>query len=144
MTIDHPAGRIDTVIDDVPSVRELRWPVMVVLDGLGEDEILDLEDRVALRVGLSDGARAIVDPETGRALITQRLMQAIEDLYQAGAIEPDVEAGSIRITGFGKRLSEADAAALPEGAEGWSSGSADKKKISTWDAVLAVLDGLIH
>ena len=84
--------------DEIPPASSLRWPVLVVLDGLGEDEILDLEDRVAMHLALSADARAIVDPDTRRALVTQRLMQAIEDLYQADAVEPDEEGGSIRIT----------------------------------------------
>ena len=78
-------------------MRSVRWPILVVLDGLGEDEVLDLEDRVAQRLELSDGARAVVDPDTGRALSSQRLMRAIEDLYQADVVAPDVDEGTISV-----------------------------------------------
>jgi hypothetical protein len=147
LTFAQPTESIDPVTDEIPPVSGLRWPVLVVLDGLGEDEILDLEDRVATHLALSGDARAIVDPDTGRALVTQRLMQAIEDLYQADAVEPDEEGGSIRITEVGRRLTEADAAALPEvdRADSTMSETAmDKRKPSVGDWIVAVFDGLTH
>jgi hypothetical protein len=73
----------------VPSVEELRWPILVALDTVGEDEILDLETRVADHLDISGEARAVADPDSDRPLLIQRMMQAIDDLYQADAVEPD-------------------------------------------------------
>lgn len=96
----------------MPTVQALRWPILVALDTLGADEVLDLEARVVEHLDMSDAARAIVDPSTGRSLLVQRMMQAIEDLYQAGAVEPELDADVIRITDAGRRLSESDVVAL--------------------------------
>ena len=47
----------------VPPVERLRWPILVALDTLGEDEVLDLEARVAEHLDISDDARAITHPD---------------------------------------------------------------------------------
>ena len=41
------------------------------------------------------------------------MMQAIENLYQAGAVQPDDAAETIAITDVGRRLTESDVVALP-------------------------------
>lgn len=134
----------------VPSVEELRWPILVALDAVGEDEILDLEARVADHLGMSGDARAVADPDSDRPLLVQRMMQAIDDLYQASAVEPDEEADVIRITDSGRRLTESDALALPVGhgidddiavsPEETARPTSEKPSISDW--VFAFLDGL--
>jgi hypothetical protein len=129
------------VADEIPPVESLRWPILVVLDGLGDDEILDLEDRVARRLELSEDAKAVVDPDTGRALITQRLMQAIEDLYQAGAVEPDDVGDSIRITEVGRRLTETEALGTVVDLDKEPPGATDPEKPSVGDWIAAVLLG---
>jgi hypothetical protein len=141
LTFESPTVSIEGVADDIPPVLGLRWPILVVLDGSGDDEILDLEDRVARHLALSEEARGIVDPDTGRALITQRLMQAIEDLYQAGAVEPDIEGGSIRITDIGRRFSETEAGAIPEvvSVDDETPGPTDPEEPSVGDWIAAVL-----
>jgi hypothetical protein len=42
------------------------------------------------------------------------MMQAIEDLYQTDAVEPDQEADVIRITAVCRRLTEPDDLAIPK------------------------------
>jgi hypothetical protein len=102
------------VIDEVPSVQDLRWPILVVLDALGDDELLDLEERVAQHLELSDEARNAVDPESDRRFFLKRIEQALEDLYQADAIEPDDDGLSLHITDVGRRFTEPQAHDLPE------------------------------
>jgi hypothetical protein len=99
----------------LPSVEQLRWPILVALDAVGEDEVLDLEGRVADHLGISAEVRAIPDPDTGRPMLIERMMQAIDDLYQADAIEPDDETQAIRITDVGRRFTEGDVRDLPAG-----------------------------
>jgi hypothetical protein len=66
----------------IPSARSLRWPILVVLDEMGEeDAILEFQERVADHLHLPDEAGDILDPDTGRPLLTERLLQAIADLY---------------------------------------------------------------
>ena len=133
----------------VPTVEELRWPILVALDAVGEDEILDLEARVADYLDISVEARAIADPDTDRSLLVERMMQAIDDLYQTDAVEPDEEADVIRITDRGRRFTESDAVTLPIGI-GLQDGVAasrkevapptsEKPSISEW--IFAFLDG---
>jgi hypothetical protein len=134
------------VVDAIPSRGSLRWPILVVLDGVGEDDLLELEDRVLRHLALPDDARSIVDPATDRSLVTRRLVLAIEDLYQAGAIEPDVDRGSIRITGDGRRLTEALARDLSEvddaNLEIPEPVLTDKQETSVGDWIFAILSGL--
>ena len=101
------------MVAEVPSVQELRWPVLVVLDALGDDELLDLEERVAQHLELSDEARNAVDPDSDRRFFLERIEQALEDLYQADAIEPDDDGLSLHITDVGRRFTEPQAQELP-------------------------------
>jgi restriction endonuclease Mrr len=94
-------------------VQGLRWPLLVLIDVGGDEEILDLETRVAERFQLSDEARNTVDPASERRFFTKRLEQALEDLYQADAIEPTDDGTSLRITEVGRRLTESSARELP-------------------------------
>jgi hypothetical protein len=86
----------------------------VVLDALGDDELLDLEERVAQHLELSDEARNAVDPDSDRRFFLKRIEQALEDLYQADAIEPDDDGLSLHITDVGSRFTEPQAQELPE------------------------------
>jgi restriction endonuclease Mrr len=101
------------VTDEIPSVQELRWPLLVLIDAGSDDDIRGLEDRIAEHLGLSDEARNAVDPDSDRRFFTKRIEQALEDLYQADAIEPTDEGTSLRITEMGRRLTEPLARALP-------------------------------
>ena len=41
---------------EIPASRDLRWPILVVLDEMGaEDSILEFQDRVAQHFSLSGG-----------------------------------------------------------------------------------------
>ncbi len=101
---------------EIPSSQELRWPVLVVLDEMGEeDAILEFQERVARHLDLPEGAGDAIDPDTGRPLLTEHLLQAIADLYAAGAVEGDQDGGRMWITDAGRRLTENDAQHLPEG-----------------------------
>jgi restriction endonuclease Mrr len=102
------------VKDEIPSVQDLRWPLLVLIDAGRDDDVFGLEDRVAERLGLSQEAREAVDPGSDRRYYTKRLEQALEDLYQADAIEPNDDGTSLRITDVGRRLNETQARALPE------------------------------
>ena len=134
------------MVDEAPSVQELRWPVLVVLDALGDDELLDLEARVARHLGLSDAARNAVDPDSGRRFFLKQIEQALEDLYQADAIEPDDDGLSLHITDVGRRFTEPQARDLPEvspslgEADQSSSPTEDKPSLGDW--VFALLNGL--
>ncbi len=112
MDTRRSCGQHGLVIEEIPAVRDLRWPILVILDGLGEDEILDLEERVAERFALSDGVRGAIDPASNQPFLTQRLVQAMEDLYEADAIEADPERTTIRLTDAGRRLTEEDVVSL--------------------------------
>jgi hypothetical protein len=100
-------------MDEIPSSRDLRWPLLVLIDAGGDEGILDLEARIAERFQLSDEARTAVDPASDRRSFTKRLEQALEDLYQANAIEPDDDGESLHITDVGRRLTEPLARELP-------------------------------
>ena len=80
MTVEQDPDRV------IPPSRSLRWPILVVLDDAGD----------------------IVDPDTGRSLLTERLLQAIADLYQAGAVDGRGDGDSLWITDEGRRLTEND------------------------------------
>jgi restriction endonuclease Mrr len=130
------------VIDEVPSVQDLRWPVLVVLDALGDDELLDLEERVAQHLELSDDARNAVDPDSDRRFFLKRIEQALEDLYQAGAIEPDGDGLSLHITDVGRRFTEPQAQELREvvpsarPTDQASSPTEDKPSVGDWIVTL--------
>ncbi len=97
-------------VREIPTARELRWPILVVLDQRAEeDPILELPRRVARYLDLAKNAANELDPETGRSLLTQRLMQAIADLYQGGAVDGSDDASRLWITDAGRRLTEVDA-----------------------------------
>ena len=130
--------------DVAPSVQELRWPLLVLIDAGGDEEILDLEARVAERFQLSDEARNAVDPASDRRFFTKRLEQALEDLYQADAIEPTDDGTSLRITEVGRRLTEPSARELPvvvpsaRPTDQPTSPDVDKPSVVDW--IAAILD----
>ena len=92
--------------DVIPAAQKFRWPILVVLDEMGEeDEYLEFQGRVAERLDLPVGAGDVIDPQTGRPLLTQRLIQAMEDsLDQADAVDTDEDAGRVWITDSGPSL----------------------------------------
>lgn len=100
---------------EIPTSRQLRWPILVVLDqGTAGDPILELPERVADQLDLAPATIDMLDPETGRSLLTQRLLQAVADLYQAGAVAGSDDASRVWITSSGRRMSEVDARELPD------------------------------
>lgn len=77
---------------DIPTARELRWPILVVLDEGGEeDPVLELPERVARHLELAAEAPDVSDSETGRPLLTERVWKAVADLYQMGRSTTDAE-----------------------------------------------------
>jgi hypothetical protein len=100
----------------IPPSRSLRWPILVVLDEMGEEgAILEFQQRVADHLQLPDDAGEVLDPDTGRPLLTERLLQAIADLYQAGAVDGTGDGDSLWITDEGRRLTENDVQELAIG-----------------------------
>jgi len=62
----------------IPPSRSLRWPILVVLDEMGEEgAILEFQQRVADHLQLPDDAGEVLDPDTGRPLLTERLLPPI-------------------------------------------------------------------
>jgi len=50
----------------IPPSRSLRWPILVVLDEMGEEgAILEFQERVADHLHLPEDAGDVVDPDTG-------------------------------------------------------------------------------
>jgi hypothetical protein len=111
---------------------------------LGDDDLLDLEERVAQHIELSDEARNAVDPDSDRRFFEERIEQALEDLYQADAIEPDDDGLSLHITDVGRRFTEPLVRDLPEvvsdavDADGTSSSDEDKPSVGSW--ISTILD----
>jgi hypothetical protein len=100
---------------EIPTSGQLRWPILVVLDqGAGEDPILELPERVASQLDLAPEAADVLDPDTGRPLLTERLLQAIADLHQAGAVDGSDDASRLWISRTGRLLTEVDAEELPD------------------------------
>lgn len=124
----------------IPPSASLRWPILVVLDEMGEeDAILEFQERVADHLNLPDDAGDVVDPDTGRPLLTERLLQAIADLYQAGAVDGRGDGDSLWITDEGRRLTENDVQELDIGDAEASEASAptkDKPSVGSWIATL--------
>ena len=56
-------------MDEIPSVQDLRWPLLVLIDDGGDEGIVDLEAHVAERFQLSDEARNAVDPDSGSTVL---------------------------------------------------------------------------
>lgn len=83
----------------IPSSRELRWSILVMLDEMGEeDAVLEFQDRVARHLSLPAGAGDVLDPGTNEPLLTERLIEAIDDLYAVGAVDADDDGGRVWIT----------------------------------------------
>jgi Mrr N-terminal domain len=100
--------------DPIPQASELRWPILVVLDAMGEENaILEFQDRVARHLALPAGTGEVLDPDTDEPLLTERLIRAIDDLYAAGAVDADEDGGRVWITDQGRRLTEEEVSELP-------------------------------
>ena len=131
-------------MDEIPSVQDLGWPLLVLIDAGGDEGILDLEAHVAERLQLSDEARNAVDPDSDRRFFTKRLEQALEDLSQADAIQPTDDWTSLRITEVGRRLTEPSARELPvvvpsaRPTDQPTSTTEDKPSVVDW--IAAILD----
>jgi hypothetical protein len=98
---------------------------------------------VAERLDLPVEAGDVLDPQTGRPLLTRRLIQAMEDLYQADAVDTDEDAGRVWITDIGRRFTETEAEDLPESpreAEVEVAATSQKPSIGDW--IFALLGGI--
>ncbi len=84
----------------------------------------------------------MLDPQTGRPLLTERLIQAMEDLYQADAVDTDEDAGRVWITDVGRRFTETEAEDLPEAPRDAEVDGALPEKPSIADWIFALLGGL--
>jgi len=99
---------------EIPSSRELRWPILLELDVIREeDDLIAFRDRIERRLGLPEGIDKVVNPKTGQSVLTERLVRAVRDLHAAGAVDADEHGGHVWITDEGQRLSEAEVEALP-------------------------------
>ncbi len=99
---------------DMPDRKSLRWSVLVVLDELpARPSILELQDAVARRLDLPAASDQELDPDTGRPLLTEQLVEAIADLHAIGAVDADEE-GRVWITDVGRRTTEEEASDLPD------------------------------
>jgi restriction endonuclease Mrr len=129
--------------DDLPSPQDLRWPALVALDRLGvESSILDLQERVCDRFGLTQEQMEAVDPATGRPELTERLVQALADLHAAGAVDA-TEGGALAITDAGRRMTEQEVATLPTATEEDPEGGDDERP-HLRNYLRAVLDTLFE
>ena len=127
----------------IPQSRKLRWQILLVLDAMGEEDgILDFQDPVAEHLGLPAETGDIIDPDTGQPLLTSRLLQAIGDLYAAGAVDGDADGRGMWITDAGRRLTETDAEELPESEDVQPVPPPSKERPSISDWIFAILDGL--
>jgi hypothetical protein len=124
----------------MPSSRKLRWPILVVLDDIGEENaILEFQQRVAVRLGLPEGAGDVLDPKTGEPLLTERLLRAIGDLYAAGAVDGDEDGGRMWITDGGRGLTETEAEDLPRSGGTKTALRARESRRSDWLGLLDLL-----
>jgi hypothetical protein len=68
---------------EIPISRQLRWPILVVLDqGAEEDPILDLPERVASHLELAPEAMDVLDLETGCSLLERRRIAVVDHEYR--------------------------------------------------------------
>jgi restriction endonuclease Mrr len=128
---------------EVPSPIEMRWPALVSLDETpGPDAVLDVLDRVSARLGLSDEQRSIVSPDGSTPLVLARLVEALGDLWSAGAVEM-TDSGEVSITDEGRRMTEEEVTALAQAPDGdRESNTEPNEKPSLWDYVRAFFDSL--
>ncbi len=126
---------------EIPEARGLRWPILVALDQMTEeDSVLDLQDRVARHLNLTAETAQIVDPETDRPLLTERLVQAIADLHEAGVVQAD-DGGRFWLTEAGRRMTENEVDALPDSREDRPDRSATPKPTAR-HYLAAILDAI--
>ena len=64
-----------------------------------------------------EGVGDVMDRETDEPLLTERLVRAIDDLYAAGAVDADDDAGRVWITDEGRRFTEQEVIDLPPAAD---------------------------
>ncbi len=82
----------------LPPARKFRWPILVVLDGSGdESSMLDLKIGVAQRLNLMQRSEPSSDPPTDGPGFNSFFVHALADLHTAGLIEAD-EQGRLWIT----------------------------------------------
>ena len=98
--------------NDLPSSVELRWPALVALDETaGPHQILDVLDRVCERLGISQEQQTIIAPDDTHPLVLVRLVEALNDLWSAEAVE--ITESGLAISDVGRRMTELDVIALP-------------------------------
>lgn len=128
---------------ELPSSIEMRWPALVSLDETpGPDAVLDVLDRVSARLGLSEEQRSMVSPDGSTPLVLARLVDALGDLWSAGAVEM-TDSGEVSITDEGRRMTEEDVVSLaqaPDDEEG--ANPEPNRKPSLWDYARAFFDSL--
>lgn len=125
---------------EIPEARHLRWPILVVLDQMAEGSTIhELQERVMRHLDLPPEAVDVLDPDTGRSLLMGRLLQAVADLYQAGAVDGSDDATRLWITDVGRRLTENDMEELANGDAGSSTSPAqphERDSIADWIGAL--------
>ena len=95
----------------------MRWSALVALDETpGPDAVLDVLDRVCARLGLSDEQRSIPSPDGSTPLVLARLVEALGDLWSAGAVDM-TDSGEVAITDEGRRMTEGEVVAIPSAPE---------------------------
>jgi restriction endonuclease Mrr len=121
---------------EVPSSIEMRWPALVALDETpGPDPVLDVLDRVSARFGLSDEQRSIVSPDGSTPLVLSRLVEALADLWIAGAVER-TDSGEVSITDEGRRMTEEEVVSLGQAPDVEEESTPEpNEKPSLWDYV---------
>jgi restriction endonuclease Mrr len=95
----------------------MRWSALVALDETpGPDAVLDVLDRVCARLSLSEEQRSMLSSDGSAPLVLERLVQALGDLWSAGAVEM-TESGEVALTDEGSRMTENEVVVLPSAPE---------------------------
>jgi restriction endonuclease Mrr len=126
---------------EVPSSIEMRWPALVALDETpGPDAVLDLLDRVSARLSLSDEQRSIVSPDGSSPLVLSRLVEALADLWIAGAVDR-TDSGEVSITDEGRRMTEEEVVSLDQATDPEEESTREpNERPSLWDYVRAFFE----
>jgi len=128
---------------DLPSSIEMRWPALVVLhETPGPDAVLDVLDRVSARLSLSEEQRSIESADGSTPLVLARLVEALGDLWTAGAVER-TDSGEVSITDEGRRMTEEEVVSLAQAPDDERELNPEPNgKPSLWDYVRAFFDYL--
>jgi hypothetical protein len=128
---------------ELPSSIEMRWSALVALDETaGPDAVLDVLNRVCTRLGLSEEQRSRLSPDGSTPLVLTRLVEALGDLWSAGAVEM-TDSGEVDITDEGRRITEGEVIALPKEPDDEKEVAPEpNRKPGLWDYVRAFFDTL--